>query len=69
MSGADFARIISAVSGFFFWGMIELVEQNASSRLTKPVNAGTPEDQLLAKPAHSGHHDGETRENLQGKVP
>src|SRR5665647_813970 len=27
-----FARMISAVSGFFFWGMMEDVEQNASSR-------------------------------------
>src|SRR5512136_2125251 len=38
MSEADFALMISAVSGFFFWGMMELVEQNASSSETKPAN-------------------------------
>src|SRR5512145_2466100 len=35
---ALFARMISAVSGFFFWGMMEDVEQKASSRLTNFTN-------------------------------
>src|SRR5674476_367733 len=32
------ARMISAESGFFFWGMMEDVEQNASSRETNFTN-------------------------------
>ena len=34
----DFARMISAVSGFFFCGIIDEVEQNASSRVTNFTN-------------------------------
>src|SRR5512136_462700 len=33
----DFARRISRVSGFFFWGMMEEVEQNSSARVTNPA--------------------------------
>src|SRR5512145_902509 len=39
------ARMISAVSGFFFWGIMEEVEQNASSRLTNLTN---DEDQMTS---------------------
>jgi len=37
ISEAALARIISAKSGFFFWGMIELVEQKASLSEMNPA--------------------------------
>ncbi len=42
------ARTSSIVSGFFFWGMIEEVEQYASSRTTNPTSG---EDQSTSSSA------------------